>query len=435
MMKQKGFVTLAITSVLLTIVLGYSLSSYRGVLYQIKVANNEVAARQAHWQAEGGLECGFAHIVHDSATSIPTNLKSVCSDLGLSSLSASPANADTLVASDGNTSVSKTINFGSAGLAGAIRSTSDLVVHGSTLVAPPAPGEKNKDGEYECMTAVVSNYFIANAGVTNSGVGHTVTKPSEDFDNSSDCASSHKTVSSGQSGIWKDGTNKHTKFSVKDDFYLDDKLNPFKSTFGYERSEWEDVRDHKDFDFLKYTMDTGDIDCVEQFKNDLKLGKPNAIWITGSCQINSASLTVIKNIQKNNAGTYLFLLIHNGVVGLTGSGSIDGVIFHFNNGFGPNVANWDKFETSIQGTIHNSGGPTNFDVSLNTLYPPSGIDSRNATYLQDGSFSFSGGMIFDTQGQIALFNNSLNLKYNSDIETSFTFEGKPRWKKGSWNDL
>lgn len=425
MMKQKGFVTLAITSVLLTIVLGYSLSSYRGVLYQIKVANNEVAARQAHWQAEGGLECGFAHIVHDSATAIPTNLKSVCSDLGLSSLSASPANADTLVASDGNTSVSKTINFGSAGLAGAIRSTSDLVINGATNISPPDPGFKNSNGAYECISAVVSNYLIA-TGVNSFGLA---IPPSQNFPVGGKCAADHQSQTVGNSGIWQKDGNGHTPQKVKDDFQRDEKLNPFKNTFGYEKWEWEQVRGHPDYNFEHYEMKGNDVDCVSQFEGDIKLGKPNAIWITGSCQLDSTAFDKIKKIQKT-AGTYLFLLVHNGVLALDGAGRFDGVIFHFNHGYIPDVNQWDKFNKDVTSVVKGAI----FDKLLSEIYP-SGRDAIYATYLQNGSFYITGGMIFDTPNHIALFNNAINLQYNSDIETSFTFEGKPRWKKGSWNDL
>lgn len=434
MVMQKGFVTLAITSVLLVIALGYSLSSYRSVFYQIKVASNEVQARKDHWQAEGGLECAFSHIVNDMNTAIPAGLQSSCNWLGLSFLDKSGTDADVLVAKSGNSFVSKAINFGAASTAGAIRSTSDLVVFGSTLVSPPAPGPLNSDDEYECVTAVVSNYLIA-TGVMNSGVGTGIPKPSVDFDNSKDCAATHKTASPINSGIWKDGFGNHVTHNVLEDFKREEELNPFKDKFGYERSDWEGARDDTNFNFLSYTMSGSDIDCVSKFKDHLVLGSPNAVWITGSCQLNETALTSIKNLQSANTGTYLFLLIHNGVVGISGAGTIEGVMFHFNDGFAPNTSNWDSFDADIQSKMYFHGGPTNFDTLLDTLYPPSGLDPRLATYLQDGSFKFTGGMIYDTQGQIALFNNSLNLQYNSDIEKSFDFARTPKWKKGSWNDL
>lgn len=60
--KRKGAVTLLATSVLVTAALIMSLASYKVLFYQIKRAQNEIKARQAHWLAEGGIECGYAYI-------------------------------------------------------------------------------------------------------------------------------------------------------------------------------------------------------------------------------------------------------------------------------------------------------------------------------------------------------------------------------------
>ncbi len=57
---QTGYVVLLVTSVLLLLALAVSLASSKGIFFQIKVAQNEVKARQAHWKAEGGLECVFS---------------------------------------------------------------------------------------------------------------------------------------------------------------------------------------------------------------------------------------------------------------------------------------------------------------------------------------------------------------------------------------
>ena len=62
---QHGAITLLITSVLLLCALILTLGSYRSIFYQIKRAQNEVVARQQHWQAEGGLECAFTKVYQD----------------------------------------------------------------------------------------------------------------------------------------------------------------------------------------------------------------------------------------------------------------------------------------------------------------------------------------------------------------------------------
>lgn len=430
-MRQKGAMTLLTTALLLSVTLLLVLGSYKTTFHQIKIAQNELKARQAHWRVEGGLECGYAHIVQNSLGSIPNTLNSDCSMVGLTNLSVSGADPDVLVAQLGTTQVSKAIQFASGGANGAIKSTSNLVVFGSTLVSPPDPGELNADNKYECATAVVSKYLIA-TGVKNDGVGTGIPKPSNGFDNSYDCDPNHQTISSIQSGIWENATGEFVKFNVLEDFQRIKDLNPFKDKFGYERSQWKQAQADPNFGFKSYKMTAGNVDCVSKFIGDLDLGQPNAIWIEGSCELD---VDAIKNVQSANAGTYLFLMMHNGVVGINGSGTIEGVMFHFNNGFAPAVTNWDKFvDPQISAILYNSGGQTNFDTMLQTIYGYP-VDARLATYLQSGAFKFTGGMMFDTQGQIALFNNSMSLQYNSDITDSFGFTTPPRWKRGSWNDF
>ncbi|AEH33810.1 hypothetical protein DEB41_10405 [Vibrio anguillarum] len=428
---QQGAVTLLITTLLLVLALVVALGSYRSLFFQIKRAQNEVQARQQHWRAEGGLECGYSHIVNNKNSSIPNNLNTLCVDLELTYLSADPTNASTLMSQYQMTTLKKNILFQRGRSPGAIRSTSDLIVFGSTLISPPDPGPKNSDGKYECAAIAVAKYVIATAGVTNNGVGSAIQKPSAVFDNSADCAPTHKTNSSSQSGIWKNSSGLYEAVDVKNDIYRDETLNPFKDLFGYERGEWEKARDDTEFKFLSYTMTSGDVDCVSKFKGALVLGQPNQVWIDGSCQLNQASIDTMSTIQNAHPGTYLFLLVHNGVLGIRGSGSIQGVLFHFNSGFAADTANWNGFDTELIADLN-----ANFDAPIKTLYgSATTLTPKHATYLQSGSFQFTGGMAFDTQGQIALFYNSLRLQYNSDIENSFSFSVPPRWQKGSWNDL
>ncbi|TMX38745.1 hypothetical protein [Vibrio sp. Hep-1b-8] len=61
-MKQKGIVTLILSSVLLTAALGVSMGLFRGVFFHIKQAQNQIRLSQTHWLVEGGIECAFARI-------------------------------------------------------------------------------------------------------------------------------------------------------------------------------------------------------------------------------------------------------------------------------------------------------------------------------------------------------------------------------------
>ncbi|MCK6265355.1 hypothetical protein KP803_18980 [Vibrio sp. ZSDE26] len=427
---QRGATALLVTALLLMGALAFALGSYRGVFYQIKVANNQIDARKAHWRAEGGLECGFSSIVLNNDTSIPIDLNTTCSDMDLVYLQASSADPERLIAKYGNREIGKTIVFTSDSGAGAIKSTSDLVVFGNAEFPPPDPGEKNSDGMYECVAVVVRSNIIIKGNISNQGVGSTISKPSEDFDNSSDCAPSHKTGIGGINGIWQDASNNYVSTGVKLDFQRDETLNPFTTKFDFERGDWEQVRDHPDFEFLSYTMLGNDVDCVAKFKADLVTGQPNKVWIDGSCEFDQSAIDEITAIQSTNSGTYLFLLVHNGVLGIRGSGSIEGIVFHFTENFAANPEHWDAFSTTLQADLN-----ANFTDPIETVYgATTTLTPKHATYLQSGSFKFTGGMIFDTQGQMALFNNSMRLQYNSDITESFVFSAKPKWKEGSWSD-
>ncbi|MGF1722551.1 hypothetical protein L4D20_21210 [Vibrio kyushuensis] len=424
--KQRGVTALLVTALLLMGTLAFALGSYRGVFYQIKVANNQIDDRKAHWRSEGGLECGFSSMVFNNDSSIPTNLNSICSDMDLNSLQASVSDPERLVARYNNKKVSKSITFSSGTGAGAVKSTSDLLIRGSTLISPPDPGYRNSEGDYECVAVVVSNYILATYGMVNDGVGEAITKPSADFDNSSDCAAGYKTdIEDVNVGIWRDSSNNHVSFHAENDLQHDETLNPFKELFEKERGEWEQVRDNPENEFLTYTMLGSDINCVDKFKNDLILGKPNKVWIDGSCQLDSSE---VHTIQSSNPGTYLFLIVHNGVLSISGAATIEGVLFHFNESYAAHPDNWQGF-TNIADLNFTFDAPISMLYGESTLLTP-----KHATFFQSGSMQFTGGMIFDTRGQMALFNNSMRLQFNSDITSSFEFSAKPKWKKGSWSD-
>lgn len=53
--KQRGAITLLVSSVILVVTLIFSLGSYKSIFYQIKRAQNEIEARKGHWAAEGEL--------------------------------------------------------------------------------------------------------------------------------------------------------------------------------------------------------------------------------------------------------------------------------------------------------------------------------------------------------------------------------------------
>ncbi|GAB2666494.1 hypothetical protein [Vibrio panuliri] len=88
MKKQNGAVVIMVTAVMLVALLLLVLGSYRAIFHQIKVGQNELKARQLHWQAEGALECLFSYLKvtdivpewlsADSASHHLTHMRSLC---------------------------------------------------------------------------------------------------------------------------------------------------------------------------------------------------------------------------------------------------------------------------------------------------------------------------------------------------------------------
>ncbi|NOH48544.1 hypothetical protein F0262_10795 [Vibrio rotiferianus] len=430
MNKQSGAATLLVTSMLLVAALVVTLGSYKSLFYQIKQANNQIVSRQEHWQAEGGLECGFTHIVDNNLSGVPANLAQQCTSYSIDILQGSLHEPDILISEVGYARVAKKLAFVGGGGFGAIRSTADIIAHGSAVLAPPDPGRYNNAGYYECVGAIVKRRFIA-SGIINKGLGGAIPPPSAGFDQSKNCGSSYQTETSVHTGIWQDADGNYQREYAELDIQQDPKLDPFLDYFGVEKDKWQSVRDDPAQNFLTVSMGGGkDIDCVSKFINELKDNKPYKIWIDGSCQITDTQLTSLKQLQSKNDKLNLFILVHNGVLGINGSGTIRGMLFHFNSGYAPTQEQWDNLK-DIKPYLN-----ANFNTYIDTLYgTSSGISPLLATYFQRGSFSLTGGQIFDADGQMALFDNSLRLAFNSDVINSFSTPINVKWVKGSWNDF
>jgi hypothetical protein len=126
----------------------------------------------------------------------------------------------------------------------------------------------------------------------------------------------------------------------------------------------------------------------------------------------------------------LFILVNNGVLGINGSGTIKGMLFHLNHDYRPTLEQWNDLK-QIKPYLN-----ANFSTYINKLYgSSSSVSPLLATYFQRGSFSLSGGQVFDSDGQMALFDNSLRLAFNADVINSFSFPTTVRWVKGSWHDF
>ncbi|TOF98729.1 hypothetical protein CGJ10_17805, partial [Vibrio parahaemolyticus] len=167
---QQGVATLLITSILLSVALVVTLSSYKNLFYQIKRAQNEVKSRQEHWLVEGGLECAFSMIKKDKDPSqltvglSPNYFSSDCSlPLGLTKITAKPifSGKYQLDSEAGYSKNSKNIIFDSDFSKGAIQTEASLlVISDSNIEVDPEKGDVALiDGKYDCTAVRFRNSF------------------------------------------------------------------------------------------------------------------------------------------------------------------------------------------------------------------------------------------------------------------------------------
>lgn len=442
---QRGVATLLITSILLSVALVVTLGSYKNLFYQIKRAQNEVKARQEHWLAEGGLECIYTKSILDgvvpSTPSIPEcNISNYAINFTYQPLAAT--NPTTRINSQfGYANLNKNIVIPLAGGgAGALRSASNLVVNASVSISPE-PGNINGTGNdeyYECVSMVVRDKAYFGGGFINGDLNYSSgVSPGADYKPNVKCGASYKTNSSQPSGYYLNEKGELVSHSVDLDTQRDTDLSPFKDYFGKDVSDWQKVRDDPKNDFKKITTTKGS-DCFTQINQvGLKTNGNNAIWIDGPCEFDT-NLTNLLNKGKN-PNMKVLLVVHNGIVGGRSAVDVNGVFVHVNSSYRAEKEQWNKaaFDASLIASLKHN--PNEFKAGLEAINGKGSYndgDATLATMYMEGSFNFSGGMILDARNQSALFKNSVNLKFNSEIMKSFVNSYlPPRWQEGSWNAL
>ncbi|OBU36291.1 hypothetical protein AYY26_10465 [Photobacterium phosphoreum] len=443
--QQSGMTTLLITSMLLIVALLFSLASYKNLFYQIKRTQNEVLARQAHWAAEGGLECGYSKIFIDRDLSkldsnlYPDYLYHDCvAILGLDKIVINmiSGNKKYRISSEYNliasSQLSKVIDLSPNLSSGTIKSTADVFIFGSATFFPPDPGEETDEG-WECKVARFKRYFVIDktGSINNSGVGPSIESPYVGFNpNGKDCLVTHQSTSV---------TN------LLQDFEQDSTIDPFYEFFSVDKRNWETVRDSTHYQFGIINSESVEnkigskilvnrvIDCGNKIATQISTYNKVNIWVNGSCEIDSTGLTKIATASKNVTNGVL-ILVHNGVLSINGSGDIKGVLFHFNQPtiFSPEKKDWEgliAFDTL--GTT-----PTVFNNMLDNTYLSGSVPlATDAAYFQNGAFNFSGGQYYDLDGQMVFFYSALNLIYNRDYIERSMGAGEPKWQQGSWHDF
>ncbi|MCD9549225.1 hypothetical protein GLP21_11360 [Photobacterium carnosum] len=404
--QQSGMTTLLITSMLLIVALLFSLASYKNLFYQIKRTQNEVLARQAHWAAEGGLECGFAEISNKSDVNTSLDKCKEVIDGQLLTLNIDTDDGKSVLTSKTTYKIiTKTIVAGGARSSGVIKSSNDLYFYGDHEYYSD-PGVKLNDGTWECVLLRYKKIFYMHDDtetfMTNKGAKENV------------CNDKYNT----------DTSSKLLKFD--DDVRLEPSMDIFKETFNVNREEWIDIRDGDVFN----KIDIKNIDsCGSEIASLVNEDKRH-IWATGSCVLTGQGLVDLQKKSYNVGG--IFLVIENGVLGFNGS-AVDFpiIIYHFITDFNATSNSWGTLWPHINNT---------------TIFSPSSdkdlTEKDKQKMLNDlvfymyGTFILSGGYIFDTPDKLTYLNAGSSLSYDgkliNDLLAPF---GKPTWQQGSWHDF
>lgn len=431
MMKQRGAAALLVVSVLLVAALMMSLGSYKSLFYQIKRANNQIEARQEHWRAEGGLECVYS-LVHStgSISAASSLITSQCkTPLNLHQLTLSP-NHKLLSKPDAGTerTIEKQIVLSRGRASGALKSSTDLYVFGSSAFSTPDPGELSRGG-WECVAIRYKNAFNSHAGATNQGVIHGSAPYADFVHDNIDCKSDHKTVTGVNSGFGED-------------FVRDTDLEPFYDIFREPRSDWSSVKSGWGFTAIDFDDVTNQVvtDCGKKVGEKIAAGDTH-IWVTGSCEFTSSKrnasggydndadgnpiiggIDYINDAFTATGGVPILLLVQDGIFAVHGSMTFPGMLYQLTTSSLTGLeTHWDLFEAKDY--FGDAGVFPTFELN-------------KVVYLQRGSFRFSGGQVLDSPGYSAYFAESLNFAYNRDnLDEIIDPIIKPSWKKGSWNDL
>jgi hypothetical protein len=415
--QQSGMTTLLITSMLLIVALLFSLASYKNLFYQIKRTQNEVLARQAHWAAEGGLECGFTEISNKS--DVNTSLvkcKTVIDGQPLT-LSIDTDDGKSVLTSETDNKykkITKTIVAGGARSNGVIKSSADLYFKGSYIIFPDPYKEKSPN-KWECiMLRYKTNVYLhkdSSTHIKNNNFVGAPTPPMEDFDiNGNECHTDYKT----------ELATKRSEF--KADITQNINMDIFKETFGVDRSKWSEVKS-------EYFVDgnaTGGVSCIDKINSSITLEKRH-VWITGDCTLDDTDLKSLPGFDSPEKG--VFILVHNGILKMSGTAIYKAIIYHFNNSFTPSGSQWSG--TALDGSVY----PDSYKTSDNDVLDAEEFSERTVAYIT-GSQRPTGGFMFDTPNQVTYLEYSGLLNYDgkliNDLLSPF---GEPKWIKGSWHDF
>ncbi|WP_394145304.1 hypothetical protein [Vibrio atypicus] len=440
MKTSHGFATLLITSILLILSLLVSLGSYKGLFYQIKRAQNEVEARKDHWAAEGGLECVYTQAKQLNA--VPASVSSCKTLLGLDELYIVVGTPNVIHSKSGYVTLKKAFTAPVVSSTGAIRSKSDLVINGG-YTSSADPGKSLGSNEWQCTAVRYFNYFHATS--YNTYHPYQTIKPYRSFPDSTPPNEQYCRDTNYSFGV-------SNLADTAEDYKQDTTMDPFLDVFNVPRDDWFSVMSDKTkFGYVPYGLngenfssasDLGapifNTECAEEVKRNIENGK-DVIWVYGGCEINNADFDDISDAIDNHLSGGIILVIHNGILSVTGSQSFKGMLYHFisdemkdSDDNLPPFTGWEHTEND-----HSVGGADSvLEGVINALSSTVSMTKGKIGYFQNGAFNPTGGYVMDAPGTFALFNAALTFTYNRDVIEDPSKKFKvTTWYRGSWHDL
>ncbi|MFA0195540.1 hypothetical protein AB4454_12595 [Vibrio artabrorum] len=441
--KQCGVVTLLITSVLLMAALVVTLGTYRSVFHQIKVAQNEVEGRKAHWLAEGGLECTYSYLREldktileiKEASTRPAHFSDWCSPYDnqpqITISDSVTAKAYIVRSSKRTQSLYKTIKETSQLGRGAIQSTGPIELIGTLSLKPTVKEEPIRGNEYECVSVTFADLltyqYDSVHGDSGQSLGLEVLDPSADgpfsgFDGV--CDSDYKTAipkasSGSRYSIYApdsyQGTNPPP---FKKDFNPDPNMNPFYTFFGMAKTDQNIVDLSQDTELFKHSILTNATDCATEIMDHFTLGQTQGLWIEGNCYVDTA--VVATNNQSQ------LLVIQDGALALRGAMTYNGVIYH--------LVDYQKshVKTRIDNFWKTLAAPNVFAPFIKDIDDASVV--KKSVGIQFASGLPSGGLIFDSPQGVTTIVGDMDLDFRAESNPSDP-PSSYQWKRGSWNDF
>ena len=438
--QQSGMTTLLITSMLLIVALLFSLASYKNLFYQIKRTQNEVLARQAHWAAEGGLECGYSKIKQEMNLSNITKPSYFIESCDNTNLTVSLDKIDTgkyelLAESKININhavknIKKTIVAGGVKSSGVIKSSADLYFNGDYVFFPD-PGNFNPSNDdnstnyWDCvLLRYRENVFLHDDGSIDTGFGnadleHSYPPYSDFFKDGYNHKCSSSAIANYRTPL---KTKKPSLF--ESDIQKEPMMDLFKETFGVSRDDWMSVRSRSEF----VEVDPNN-NCGLEISKVVNKDKRH-VWVNGNCILDSAGLILVQEKALTLNG--VFLLVHNGIFSLNGASALNALVYHFNNDYDPvinGVNVWNSTSEKDKVLSDDMYKPTEGTLTATEI-------QNKVVFYMYGSFVPSGGFILDTPEYVSYFNAGGSFSFDGELINDLLAPfGKPRWVQGSWHDF